>query len=401
MPDPFSTVRNIMSFQQQIDAWKKEDYVRRMRNEKRTWLQKAYTSATKGSIQMQPQITERIERDLIQWESAFRRGKDAAIGPYAISEKARGPGLGKGRELSTEEERGLRAQGLDAPFGTTKGELPSLVRALVSKRQAVAGQLAQTEQRQWEEYKINKTDELSTRRLFLSDALRQQASNVDWQRGEDKRALDNQSQLMKMEKAQLELMDLQKPVHERADNMYKLMMKQVDLKADILLEQEKQDGRVELAEIRGEEQRLTKMKVPIKEDSITKFKRVLPQMQTVGDILRYYIGEKHKTEDAWRLTKLSAESLGVKTDTTEDSSNEDKLKFYRMSLPVPQALDTRTRSFSKYNSYDQVIQDLREWGLDPATDLDAADIIQQAQQYFQNVRGSAESMLSQGLGGGY
>lgn len=401
MPDPFGTVRSIMSFQQQIDAWKKEDYVRRMKRDKRGELALAYKAATKGAIGARSWVAERVERDLIQWESAFRRGKDVAVGPHTVSIKARGPGLGRERELSIEEERGLKTQGLDVPFGTTKGELPSLVRALVSKRQAAAGQLSQTEQRQWEEYKIEKTDELSTRRLLLSDALRQQASDVDWQRGEDKRALDNQSQLMKMEKAQLELMELRKPIHMRADNLYKLMMKQIDIKVDIKKEQNLQTGRIELAEIKEEEKRITKMKVPPKEDSITKFNRVLPQMQTVGDILRYYVGEKYKTEDVWTMTRLAAERLGIKTEVMIDSSNEDKLKFYRMPLPVPQALDTRTRSFNKYNSYDQVVQDLSEWGLDPMTDPDAADIIQQAQQYFQDVRGSAESMLSQGMGGGY
>lgn len=373
-----------------------EDRVRRARTEKRKWLEQSYSKVTKPS-DARNWVGERVERDLIRWESAFRRGKDAAIGPYAVEGKA--VGLGEGRLLSYEERQSLESQGLKVPATTTKRELPALARALESKRQTTA----QTKQEQidWTAYKIGKADELSTKRLFIADALRQQSKDIDWQRGEDKRALDNQAQLMKMEKAQLELMELRKPIHMRADNLYKLMMKEIDISADIDKEEAAQLGRIELAEIKEEEKRITKMTAPPREDSIIRFNQALPQMQTVGDILRYYVGEKYKTEDAWTMTRLAAERLGVKTEVNFDSSDEDKLKFYRMPLLVPQALDTRTRSFNKYNSYDQVVQDLSEWGLDPMTNPEAADILQQAQQYFQNVRGSAESMLGQGMGGSY
>lgn len=409
MPDPFAPIRNVMSFQAQIEGWKQEDYIRRMKKEKRRTLTNTYAEAMRkgttlkrilsagdvpGAMPLEPgnpQIEERIERDLVRWEASFRRGKEAATGPLVVSTKATGVGLGKERELSTEERRSLKAQGLDVSYDITKGEVPALIKALATEKKATIKLTEQATKRQWEEYKLEKTDELSTKRLFISNALSQQSANIKWQRGEDKRALDNQFQVMKMEKAQLDLMELRKPVQERADNMYKLMMKQVDLNADVQMEQLRQQGRETLVGIRAEEQRITKMTAPPKEDSITRFNRALPQMQTVGDILRYYVGEKYKTEDAWSATRLAAESLGIKTDINFDADAGDKMEFYRTPLPVPQALNARTTSFGAYSSYDEVIQKLQEWGLDPQTDPEAADILQQAQQYFQYTGGATGS----------
>lgn len=390
MPDPFASVKNVMNFQAQVESWKQEDRIRRARKEKRKWLEDAYKFASKtpGGAEDRPWVKERIERDLIRWESAYRRGKKAGIGPFAVEAKAGGAGLGRQKRLTSEEQRNLKAQGIETAYDTTRGDVPALAKALIAKTKAAGRLVEQSAQRQWDEYKLDRGHELTSQRLLISDALRQRATDIKWERGEDKRALENQQKVMNLEKTQRELIELRKPVEERADNIFKLMLKQIDLGAKFKMEELKQQGRVDLAEVRGEEQRLKKLTKPPKEDSLSKFKRVLPRMQTVGDILRYYAGEKYKTEDAWNLTRLAAESLNIVTDVNFDSSAEDKMEFYRTALPVPMELDAKSSVFSAYSSYNEVEQMLQEWGMNPQVDPEAADILIRARQYFQYTGGA-------------